>query len=160
MKKPLAELIEKDLETVEDVIEALMQVPKDYMLHPLGQKCQLGVDYYHECAYLEDPNCIGEYTYDVAEDAKRNGEPAELEIPDEKLVTYQPKLYVVMGYVDLCGNGNHEAVLQGIFSTEQKAHACGEQLTASGNVHHYEIECPLLNEMRIAPTYFRPTSKF
>lgn len=146
MKKPLTELIEKDLETVGDVIEALLSMPKGYTLHPLGQKCQLGVDHYHECVYLEDPNCIGEYTTEVIEEAKNMGEPTELEVPDEKLATYQSELYVVMGYVDLCQNENYEAVLQGVFSTESLARECGDELVSSGNIHHYEIECPLLDE--------------
>lgn len=146
MKKPLAELIEKDLETVGDVIEALLQMPKGYTLHPLGQKCQLGVDHYHECVYLEDPNCIGEYTTEVMEEAKKNGDPTEVEVPDEKLAVYQTELHVVMGYVDLFENGNYEAVFQGVFSTEQLARECGDELVASGNIHHYEIECPLLDE--------------
>lgn len=146
MKKPLTELVEKDLETVQDVIEVLMQMPKGYTLHPLGQKCQLGVDYFHECVYLEDPDCIGEYTTEVMEEAKEMGEPTEIEVPDKTLESYQTELYVVMGYADLYENGNYEAVLQGVFSTEQLARECGDELVASGNIHHFEIECPLLNE--------------
>lgn len=146
MKKPLTELILKDLETVGDVIEALMQMPKGYTLHPLGQKCQLGVDHCHECVYLEDPNCIGEYTTEVIAEAEEMGEPTVIEVPDEKLATYQTRLYVVMGYTDLCQTGNYEAVLQGVFSTEKLARECGDELTAVGNIHHYEIECPTLDE--------------
>ena len=80
------------------------------------------------------------------EEAKKNGDPTEIEVPDEKLAVYQTGLHVVMGYVDLCENGNYEAVLQGVFSTEQLAREYGDELVASGNIHHYEIECPLLDE--------------
>jgi hypothetical protein len=55
MKKPIVEKIEKDLETVEDIIEALKRVPKDYTLHPLGQKCAIVVDHYFGCVYMDDP---------------------------------------------------------------------------------------------------------
>ena len=146
MKKPIAELFEYDLETVEDMINALIKMPKDYTLHPLGQKCQLGVSHCHECVYLEDPNCIDEYTYDVIEEAKENGDPVEIEVPDEKLATYKTEIYVVMGYEDLCQNGNYEAVLYGVYSTEKLARECGDELVALGNIHHYEIERPLLDE--------------
>lgn len=146
MKKPLTELIERDLETVEDVINGLMQVPKRYTLHPLGQKCKLGVDHYHECVYLEDPNCIDEYTSELIEEVREMGEPTEIEVPDEKLETYQSKLYVVMGYTDVNKNGNYEASIQGVFSTESLAKECGDELIEVGNVHHYEIEYSVLDE--------------
>lgn len=146
MKKPLAELFEKDLETVGDIIEALMQMPKGYMLHPLGKKCVMGASHIHQSVFLDEPDWLPEYIDEIMEEAKKMGEPTEIEVPDEKLAVYQTELHVVMGYVDLCENGNYEAVLQGVFSTEQLARECGDELVASGNIHHYEIECPLLDE--------------
>lgn len=55
-------------------------------------------------------------------------------------------VYVVMGYIDICQNGNLEAVLQGVFSTEELARECGDELVECGNVEYYEIECPKLDE--------------
>ena len=69
MKKEVLEIQDVELETVDDMINALMQVPKDYTLHPLGQKCKMAVDHYHKCVYLDDPNWIGEYKYEVVEEA-------------------------------------------------------------------------------------------
>ena len=54
--------------------------------------------------------------------------------------------YIVMGYVDICQNGNYEAQLQGVFSTEQLATECGNELVEAKVIHHFEIECPQLDE--------------
>lgn len=53
---------------------------------------------------------------------------------------------VVMGYSDLCGNGNLEAQLIGVFSTEELALECGNELVECGVIHHFEIEHPALDE--------------
>lgn len=55
-------------------------------------------------------------------------------------------VYVVMGYVDICQNGNTEAVLQGVFSSEALATECGKELVECGNIAYYEIETPKLDE--------------
>lgn len=47
-----------------------MKMSKGYTLHPLGQKCRLGLDHRYECVYLEDLNLIGEYTRDGIEEAR------------------------------------------------------------------------------------------
>lgn len=118
MKKPLSEVL-KVTDTVEDLIKVLMTVPKNYTLHPLGQQCIIGVDYVHECIYADDPNCIGEYTYDVIEEAKENGEPTEIEVSEESLETYKPEIWVVTG-----AQGGNESIL-GVFNDLEKAEACG-----------------------------------
>lgn len=146
MKKPITEQFDYDLETVEDAINALMRMPKGYTLHPLGQKCQLGLDHRYECVYLEDPNLIGEYTYDAMEEAKNCGDPVEIDVSDEKLKTYQNQVYVVMGYSDVCQNGNYEGSLQGVFSTQELAEECGRELVKTDVISYYEIECPLVDE--------------
>ena len=146
MIKPLAENFGKPLDTVEDVIKALLTMPKGYLLHPLGQQCVLGVDHVNGCVYMDDINCMGEYTYDLIEEAKRLGEPTEIEVPDSELAVYQPDLFAVIGYTDAAENGNYEAQLMGIFSTEELAKECGDELTKSNVIHHYEIESPKLEE--------------
>lgn len=146
MLKPLAENFDTDIEVVEDVIKALMDMPKAFTVHPLGQKCVMGIDYVHECVFLDDPNCIGEYTYDVIEEAKENGEPTEIDVPEEKLQTYKPEVYVLMGYSDVCQNGNCEARLIGVFSKKELAESKGKELVSSGDVEYYEVECPVIDE--------------
>lgn len=146
MKKLIAEQFGYDLETVEDVIKVLMKMPKGYTLHPLGQKCQLGLDHRYECVYLEDPNLLGEYTYNAIEEAKDCGYPVEIDVPDEKLETYQNQVYVVMGYSDVRQNGNYEGTLQGVFSTQELAEECGKELVETEVISYYEIECPLVDE--------------
>lgn len=84
MKIPVYEIKDCNLETVEDMINALMQVPKNYRLHPLGQKCAIAVDHYHECVYLDDPNWIDGYEDELKEDV----EESMIEVPDKKLETY------------------------------------------------------------------------
>lgn len=163
MKKEIIEFKNFDLETVEDMINALMEVPKGYTLHPLGQKCAMAIDNYNECIYLDDPNWIECLDEEFEEDIKENGD-WDGEVDDDKLVTYKEsvfnhgyddgvadtmnnlELYVVMGYIDLCQNGNTEAVLQGVFSTEELARECGDELVECGNIEYYEIECPKLDE--------------
>lgn len=73
--------------------------------------------------------------------------PVDTDVLDEKLETYADKrLYVVIGCDDICHNGNYEAVLYGVYSTEQIAREATEKLLELGNIHHYEIECPKLDE--------------
>ncbi len=40
----------------------------------------------------------------------------------------------------------HESILYGVYSTEQLAREAAEELLELGNIHHYEIECPKLDE--------------
>lgn len=49
MEKPMYEILSNDIEMVEDMIDALMIVPKGYKLHPMGNKCALAVDHIHTC---------------------------------------------------------------------------------------------------------------
>lgn len=49
MKKPIYEILSYDIETVEDMIDALITAPKGDKLHPMGNKCALAVDHIHEC---------------------------------------------------------------------------------------------------------------
>jgi hypothetical protein len=73
-------------------------------------------------------------------------EATEVEVPDNILSAYHPELHICMGYLDINGNGNYEAQLLGAFSTQALAEECGNELMEIGNVHHYEIECPELDE--------------
>ena len=68
MKTNAFEIKENNLETVNDMIGALLEVPKNYLLHPLGQKCAIAVDNYHKCVYLDDPNMMSEFKYELEED--------------------------------------------------------------------------------------------
>lgn len=87
MKVKPYEIKQTDLETVEDMIQALMKVPKSYTLHPLGQKCAIAIDHYHQCVYLDDPNWIKGYQEEITEDIETYGD-WEGEVPDETLQTY------------------------------------------------------------------------
>ena len=146
MKKKYYELKDCNLETVEDMIKALMKVPKGYLLHPLGQKCAMAVNNYHKCIQLDDPCWVEGYEDELKEEILANGDDTEIEVEDSKLQTYSLNLCVVMGYIDLCQNGNYEAQLMGVFSTDELAKECGDELVEAEVVHHYEIEHPLLDE--------------
>ena len=146
MLKPITELFDDDLETVEDLINVLMRIPKEYIIHPLRQKYQMGINHVNGCIYLGDPNCISGYTHEVMEDAEKVGAPTEIDVPDEKLATYQNRVYVVMGYSDICKNGNCEGTLQGVFSTLELAQECGDELVEAKEISYYDIECPLIDE--------------
>lgn len=114
MEKPMYEILSNDIEMVEDMIDALMIVPKGYKLHPMGNKCALAVDHIHECVYADEEMWINDYEYEIVSEAKEMALPVETDVPDEKLATYADKeLYVVIGYDDVCGNGNYEAIIGG-----------------------------------------------
>lgn len=55
-------------------------------------------------------------------------------------------VYVVIGYSDVCQNGNYEGSLYGVFSTEKLAKECGDELVKSECISYYEIECPHIDE--------------
>lgn len=55
--------------------------------------------------------------------------------------------YVLMGYSDDCQNGNMEAHLQGVYSTEQLAKDVGNELVEAGVYEYYEIKHLLLDEV-------------
>ena len=97
--------------------------------------------------YADEELWINDYEYEIFSEAKEMALPVETDVPDEKLTTYADKeLYVVIGYDDVCGNGNYEAILYGVYSTEQLAREAAEELLELGNIHHYEIEYPKLDE--------------
>lgn len=147
VKKPIYEILGNDIETVEDLIEALLIAPKGYKLHPMGIKYALAVDHIHEYVYSDEEMLMNDYGYEIVSEAKEMALPVEIDVPDEKLATYADKqLYVVIGYEDVCDNGNYEAILYGVYSTEQLAREAAEELLELGNIHHYEIECPKLDE--------------
>ena len=147
MEKPMYEILSNDIEMVEDMIDALMIAPKGDKLYPMGNKCALAVDHIHECVYADEEMWINDYEYEIVSEAKEMALPVETDVPDEKLATYADKeLYVVIGYDDVCRNGNYEAILYGVYSTEQLARETAEELFELGNIHHYEIECPKLDE--------------
>ena len=158
MKKRFFEVKETLVGTVEDLINALMEVPKGYTVHPMGKEFSVAIDHYNGCICVDDPKWIEDREYELKEDIKDSGDGPEdgvfvneeygfdIEVPDEKLETYSPNLCVVMGYIDLCQNGNYEAQLMGVFSKDEVAKECGDELVEAEVVHHYEIEHPLLDE--------------
>jgi hypothetical protein len=72
--------------------------------------------------------------------------PDGVDIPDEEITPYQQPLVVVMGYSDLCNNGNEEAQLMGVYSTEDLANEAGTELVELGIISRYELEFPKLDE--------------
>lgn len=146
MLKPITELFDNDLKTIKDLINVLMKVPKDYTLYSFGRKYQMEVNHVNGCVYLGNPNCIGQHTNETTENAEKEGVPTEIDVPDKKLATYQNQVYVVMGYSDVCKNGNYEGTLQGVFSTPELAQECGDELVEAKEISYYDIECPLIDE--------------
>lgn len=55
-------------------------------------------------------------------------------------------VYVLVGYEDVCMNGNYEGSVYGAFSTEELAREAGDELVEVGNIAYYEIEAPKLDE--------------
>lgn len=55
-------------------------------------------------------------------------------------------IYVLVGYEDICLNGNFEGQVYGAFSSEELAREAGDELVECSNVEYYEIECPELDE--------------
>lgn len=76
------------LETVEDMISALMEVPKGYTLNPLGQQCAMSVDHYGKYIYLDDPNWIESFEDELKENIESNGDSFEFEVEDSELEKY------------------------------------------------------------------------
>lgn len=65
--------------------------------------------------YVDEEILINDYEYEIVSEAKEMALPVETDAPDEKLETYADKeLYVVIGYDDVCDNGNYEAILYGV----------------------------------------------
>ena len=144
MKKPYLEIKDYNLETVEDLINALMQVPKGYLLHPCGKECSIAVDNYNHYVILDESMFINDYKYELENDIKNNGDDIEVEVEDDALQTYS--LNAVIGYSDNCNNGNYDAQLMGIFSNSDLAMQCGNELVDAEVIKYYEIENPKLDE--------------
>lgn len=62
--------VKECITTIEDMIKGLLEVPKDYFFHPLGQQCAMAIDHYHKCIYLDTPDWIDEYEYELVEEMK------------------------------------------------------------------------------------------
>jgi hypothetical protein len=141
MQKPVVEIVEKDFNTVGGLIEILKDLPAGFGLSPLGTICQVAVDYHHEAVLMDEPEFLEQY---AEEQILEPGETVEIE--DEKLTPYKQPLVVVMGYSDLCLNGNEEAQLMGVYSTEDLANEAGTELVELGIISRYELEFPELDE--------------
>lgn len=86
MKRKAYEVIAKELNTVEDMINALLDMPKGYTLHPLGTPCAMAVDHGAECVYLDEEDWIDEEGWcDYADDYD---EIEEIEVDKGKLEKY------------------------------------------------------------------------
>ena len=55
-------------------------------------------------------------------------------------------IYVLVGYNDVCQNGNYEGQVYGVFSSDELAREAGDELVDLNNIAYYEIECPVLDE--------------
>lgn len=76
------------LETVEDMISALMETPKGYTLNPLGQQCAMSINHYQKSVHLDDPNWIESFENELKEDIEANGDSFEFDVKDSELETY------------------------------------------------------------------------
>lgn len=130
------EVLEASLDTVEDAVRELLFVPKDYLLHPLGQKCKIAVNNANKCVYLDKPEEV-EDTCDYVLSEK--GE--EVECTEESLKTMTSEFYVVMGY-----NEQEHTSLLGLFSSEEAAAECGQEHLDCENIIRFEIENPTLDD--------------
>lgn len=83
MEKEFYEIKDYDLETVEDMIRALLKVPKGYLLHPLGQKCKMAVNYSEKCVHLDEPNWIDGYKEELKENIDQNS--TKVDVSEEEI---------------------------------------------------------------------------
>lgn len=137
MKVRAISRVEKELKTVGDMVRVLLFVPKDYSLHPTGKKCSLTVNNAKKCIALNDGgneihNLIIDTIADSNEDVERN---------ESELSTVASEFNIVVGY----DTDGHASVL-GLFSTKEGADQCGKEHIKCGNIEHYEIETPMLDE--------------
>jgi hypothetical protein len=137
MIRKIIELIPDDLETVEDMIVALLKAPKAYTLHPLGEKCQLAIDHLNGCVYLDNPDTVGI----ISEEINDGNDTVDIDVPDEKLETMDTTRFVVVGY----SKSNIQDVC-GIFTTEPLASECGDELVEAKEIEYYEVEGFKLDE--------------
>ena len=161
MKKPYFEVKETLVETVEDLIKILLEVPKDYKLNPMGERRAIGIDHYHGAIRLDDPYWMEDIESFLKEEIEENGkvdeEPKEeknedgylIDVPDEDLVTYHPELYVLVGYSDVNEKDNYQSQIMGIFSTEELAKEYGEKLVKTKPVAYFKIESFKLDELSL-----------
>jgi hypothetical protein len=143
MKKPAIEVFEKGLKTVEELICTLMEVPKGYAIQPEVQECKVAIDHYDRCIIIDKSDSIWEsisYFLDDDDTTKT------IDVPRDKLEQYKQEVYGVIGYSDLCSNGNYEPRLIGIFSNDLLAIRQGDDSLANGSIHHYEIEKHIIDE--------------
>lgn len=61
-------------------------------------------------------------------------------------LTVNQQLYAVIGYSDVCQNGNLQASLYGVFSTKKLTKEADDELQQISVVDYYEIEYPRLDE--------------
>lgn len=146
MLKNRIELVPEQINTVEDLIKVLMKVPAKYKLNANEQPIQVCVDHDYECVYMGAFMEIVDYVDDVEKELAKTGQASKISVPDEKLQTFQQELHAVVGYADANENGSYETQLYGVFSKKEIAEECGDELVECGNIHHYEIECPILDE--------------
>ena len=146
MLKNRIELVPEQINTVEDLIKVLMKVPAKYKLNANEQLIQVCVDHDYECVYMGAFMEIVDYVDDVEKELAKTGQASKISVPDEKLQTFQQELHAVMGCADANENGSYETQLYGVFSKKEIAEECGDELVECGNIHHYEIECPMLDE--------------
>lgn len=136
MKVKAISRVETNLETVGDMVRALLFLPKNYLLHPTGMKCSLAVDNANKCVLLDGDNEIHNLIIDTIADSNDDVERNESE-----LSAVASEFCIVVGY-DIDG---HASVL-GLFSTKEGADQCGKEHLECGNIEHYEIETPMLDE--------------
>jgi hypothetical protein len=138
MTKTVAEIFQTDLETVEDMIKALLAMPKGYTLHPLGQKCAIGVDHIHECVYLDESSILESYVEGTLEDMQSTGEPTVIDIPEEDLATYTPELWTFAGFLDDGTREQYVPEAAGVFTSLAAAQRYGDRMIEAGKLTHYE----------------------
>ena len=55
-------------------------------------------------------------------------------------------IYVLVGYEDICQNGNYECKVYGTYSSKELAKEVGNKLIKNTNVYYYEIEKTKLDD--------------
>lgn len=85
MKVKTIEIKNKILNTVEDMIVALMETPKGYTLNPLGQNCVMAVDNVAQTVYLDEPDWIERLEDKEILENEFGYTEDEVEVPDKEL---------------------------------------------------------------------------
>lgn len=130
------------LETVEDMIIALLETPKAYRLNPLGQQCAMAINHYDKSILLDSVNWLLEYENEIIEEIKADTGSFELDVNAKELEKFN-LYYVWSSITDTEGAYSyylHEYDAQKAYELcDIKEKTYGKAHFANGKLEPYEV---------------------